>query len=184
MITFKKLIFTSFGLSLTPILFSFRVSAHCPLCTMVAGVAAVGASMLGVNDQVIGIFLGAFATSLGLWIGRILTLKKKIIPRQIEVLTLIVFLTTIIPIMPFFEKYSSIYISYGGEYGSLLNRTYIFSNFIIGSIIGAGIMLIAPTISKCITALRNGAHIKFQTILVSLSLLLFVGFIFQFIIKL
>lgn len=41
--------------------------AHCPLCTIGAGAAAVGAAWLGVSYMVIGVFLGAFGLAIGLW---------------------------------------------------------------------------------------------------------------------
>ena len=49
--------------------------AHCLLCTMAVGAAAVTAKYYGVDTSIIGIFAGALAISIGLWIG--LKIKKQ-----------------------------------------------------------------------------------------------------------
>ena len=51
------------------------VYAHCPLCTGAVGAAAVTANYYGLDNSIIGIFIGAFAISTGLWFG--LKVKKK-----------------------------------------------------------------------------------------------------------
>lgn len=52
------------------------VSAHCPLCTgaAIGGVAA--ARFFGVDDSLVGLFLGAFIVSTALWADKML--KKRI----------------------------------------------------------------------------------------------------------
>jgi|SRR3989344_1188630 len=72
------------------------VSAHCPLCTG-AAVAGVGvARFYGVDDSIVGLFLGAAIISSALWFNK--WLKKKIkIPFQEILLVLFSFFMFAIP---------------------------------------------------------------------------------------
>jgi len=164
---------------LFPILFLFSINfarAHCPLCTVGAAVAAGGAAYLGVDSIVIGLFIGAFAVSMGWWIGNLI--KKKIIPFQKTGLIVLSFLTTVIPLRPLLSEIGSIPIYWFGSYGSLFNRTYIFDAFLLGSIIGGFIVCTTPWLSKKISENR-GKMIPYQGIILTLSLLVLVGIIMQ-----
>src|SRR3989339_1091867 len=103
--------------------------AHCPLCTAGAAFAAGGAAWLGISKAIIGVFIGAFAVSTGWWVSNLL--KKKYIPFQKPLIILLSFVTTIWPLMPLMESIYPVYISWIGDYGSLLNRTYLFSMFLV-----------------------------------------------------
>jgi len=176
----RKIHFTAVGLILLltgPFILAVKAYAHCPLCTIGAGVAAATASLLGVKDIVLGVFVGALAMSLGLWFSKKIT--KKFIPKQKEILTGAIFLSTVLPLLSIMEKYTSIYISFAGEYGSLLNRTYIFNYFLLGSILGAIIMLISPRISKQIKHWRNNKSIPFQGLIITFGLLILIGIFLQ-----
>jgi hypothetical protein len=144
--------------------------AHCPLCTAGAGVAAVGATWLGVGNIPVGIFIGAFAVALGLWVSRLL--KKEYVPKQKHLIVGFSFFSTILPLFPLMEEYSSIYISWMGDYGSLLNRTYLIKLFLAGAILGGVIVLIAPSVSKKITSINKGRMIPYQGLGITFILLL------------
>ncbi len=160
-------------------LFIREAYAHCPLCTIGAAAAAGGAAYLGVSQIVIGLFIGAFAVSIGWWVSRLI--KKKYIPFQKTLIVLFSFFTTILPLLAFMESIYPFYISWAGEYGSLLNRTYILNIFLVGSIIGGIIVCITPWMSSQITKLRHGKMIPFQGVILTLSLLLVIGGIIQLI---
>jgi len=147
--------------------------AHCPLCTAGAGVLAVLAASLGVSSVVVGVFIGAFSLALGLWISK--AIKKQYISFQKQILTILIFLGTVIPIMPFIEHYAPLYIPFIGEYGT----TYTINLYILGVIIGASIMFIAPYISAFITKLRS-KQIPFQGITITISLLVITSIMIQF----
>ena len=67
-------------LALLPSLFVLReVSAHCPLCTGAVVAGAVGAKYLGLDVTILGIFVGAFAISLGFFFKIFCMLKFSII---------------------------------------------------------------------------------------------------------
>lgn len=145
------------------------VLAHCPLCTAGAGLAAIFASYLGVGAAPIGVFIGAFSVALGWWMSRLI--KKRFIPKQNVVLALISFLTIVLPLIPLMHDYSSVYISLGGDYGSLLNRTYLINIFLVGAIIGGLILLVSPYLSRRISVWRKNKMFPYQGLAVTFFLL-------------
>jgi hypothetical protein len=152
--------------------------AHCPLCTVGAGALAVGAAYLGVSAIVVGVLIGAFALALSLWIARIV--KKQYIPYQRPLLVILIFLSTVIPLMPLIREYQSFNIFLFGEYGSLMNRTYMYNKFVVGVLIGAAIMYVSPFVSAWIKKQRGGKIVPYQGIMITFVLLLCVSLIIQF----
>ena len=150
--------------------------AHCPLCTITAAAAAGGAMWLGVNEAAIGVFIGAFAVALGLWIARKI---KQRIPFQKSLLTAGSYFATVLPMLPLMKGFVPWYLSLAGTYGSLLNRTYLINLFLIGSIIGAVLTLLGPVASKGITHLRNNKTFPFQGMGITFFLLLFSAVLLQ-----
>src|SRR3989338_7744934 len=113
----KKFFFSLLAFAL---LLADSAFAHCTLCTIGAGAAAAGAAWFGVDNIVIGIFLGAAALAMGLWISRLF--KKRYIPFQKWAISAFSFASIIIPVLPLMQgndssSYSSIYISLAGGYG-------------------------------------------------------------------
>jgi hypothetical protein len=150
--------------------------AHCPLCTIGAGAAAVGAAYLGVSNAAIGVFIGAFAVAIGSWIHK--KIKRKFIWGQESLIVIISFATTVLPLLPIITGYTSVYISWVGDYGSLFNRTYLINLFLMGSIVGAVIMAVTPAISKRITHIRKKT-LPFQGVTIIFALLIIASIIFQ-----
>lgn len=161
-----------------PITFLFfflieETHAHCPLCTVGAAAAAGGAAYLGVSQIIIGLFTGGFAVSIGWWVSRLI--KKKYISFQRTLIILFSFATTIFPLLTILDEFYPIYISWAGDYGSLLNRTYLINKFLGGSIFGGLIVSVTPLLSNLITKSRHNKTIQFQGIILTLSLLLITG---------
>lgn len=152
--------------------------AHCPLCTVGAAFVAGGAVVFGVHRMVIGVFVGAFAASTGMWFGR--AVKKKFMPFQKTVIILASYFLTVLPMWPLLKDSHPILLNLAGDYGSLLNRTYLVDYFLVGSVIGSFITLIAPYLSEKITSIRKGRHIPFQGIVLTFVMLIIVGVILQF----
>ncbi len=157
-----------FSLPAFALLLADSALAHCPLCTIGAGAAAAGAAGFGVDNVIIGIFLGAAALAMGLWISRLV--KRKYVPFQKWAISAFSFASIIIPVLPLIKGYSSVYVSLAGGYGSLLNRTYLINSFLLGSMIGAVIVALAPSISSGITRIR-GRSVSYQGIVLTFSLL-------------
>lgn len=154
-----------------------RAFAHCPLCTAGAAIAAGGAMWLGVNATVIGLFVGAFAVSLGWWIAKII--KKQYVPHQKWIIIFVSFATTVLPLLPIMTPLYPVYVSIAGDYGSLLNRTYAVNLFFAGSLVGAGIVSLMPWLSETITKLRKGKQLPFQGILLTFVILVLLGTLIQ-----
>lgn len=156
---------------------SSPVSAHCPLCVGGAGAAAGVAALLGVKYGAIGVFIGAFAAAMSLWIPRLL--RKKYIPYQDKILFVTFYVTTILPLMPFLKDYTSIFVSISGDYGSPLNTTYLIDLFTVGVLIGTVIMFISPWLSRQLTRIRKGKMIRFQGMIITFLALLIAAIIMQ-----
>jgi len=152
------------------------VMAHCPLCTIGAGAAATGAVWLGVSKVVVALFIGAFAMSMGMWFSRIP--KKQYIPLQKTVIVLVVFLTTVIPLMPIFSAIGPLYISFIGAYGA----TYAFNYSIASTLFGGLIVSVSPSISSKIKKMRDGRGIPYQGMILTFALLLISALVIQFIV--
>ena len=153
------------------------VLAHCPLCTAGAAFVAGGAAILGVHRMVIGVFIGAFAASMGVWFGRVL--RKRFMPLQKTIIFLLSYLLTVLPLWPLLKDSHPLLLNLAGDYGSLLNRTYLIDYYIIGGIIGSFIVIIAPFLSEKITSIRKGRHIPFQGIVLTFTLLIITGIALQ-----
>ena len=151
-------------------------SAHCPLCVAGAGALAVLAASLGVSSVVVGILIGAFALALGLWLAPLV--NKQYIPYQKQILTLLIFVGTIVPIMPLIRDYGPLYISLGGEYGTLWHNTYTVDLFLFGSVVGVVLMLVAPLVSRLLTKLWS-KQIPYQGVTITLFLLVIASVIAQ-----
>lgn len=171
----KKLISLFF---IIPIVLFRYASAHCPLCTITAGAAAAGGVWLGVSKIVIGLLMGAFAMSMGMWFSKIP--KKKYIPFQKIVIIAAVFLTTMIPLLPIFSHVAGFQIDLIGDYGSILNRTYVIDHSLLSGFLGGLIVFISPTLNKKIKE-KTRIGIPFQGIALTFLLLIIASLIIQFI---
>ena len=161
---------------LSQILFAVRAYAHCPLCTIGAGAAAMGASYLGVKDAATGVFIGAFAIALGFWTNKLV--KKNYIKYQKELVILAIFILTIVPISQIIKSYIPLYINWGGGYGTIFHQTYILNSMVFGSLIGAIIMVFSPWLGRKIKEKFHIA-IPFQTMIIIFLLLIAAATILQ-----
>ncbi len=160
--------------SLFLIFLSKSVMAHCPLCTIGAGALGAGAVWLGVSKVVVALFIGAFAMSMGMWFARII--KKKYIPFQKTAIIVVIFLATLLPLMPLFKALGPLYLSFIGDYGT----TYVFNYSLATGFLGGLIVLLMPSISNFISKKRNNKTFPFQGTLLTIILLIIVGIIIQF----
>lgn len=149
------------------LLFSSSVYAHCPLCTGAIALAAASASYYGIDTALIGIFVGAFAVSTGLWVGR--KIKKEYIKFQLPLIALSSFLLTVVPL---------IYIDGGtvifnffvfGEPGTLFNNTYLIDKIIFGSVLGGIALYAGFRIHLYIKNIKDRVLFPFQGIFISLA---------------
>jgi len=74
------------------------VSAHCPLCTAGAAAGVGIARAFGVDDAIVGFWLGAFVAASALWIDRLLKKRGTEYPFQGFILVTISLLALAIPL--------------------------------------------------------------------------------------
>ncbi len=149
-------------------LFPQGISAHCPLCTVGAGAAGGLAVWLGVSQGVVGIFIGAFGFAIGIVMGK----KIKLIPKHI--FGLVSFLLTVLPTMALFKDMYGLYLPFAGESGEV----FVINEFLLGSVIGALILIFSPLISERLKKIR-GKIFMFQTMIITFFLLFLVSIIME-----
>ena len=157
-----------------------QVNAHCPLCTGAVVASAAVANYYGLDISIIGLFVGAFSISLGLWVGRVI--KKRFIPFQTSLLVILSFLSTVIPSV-LVVKSDSLYLPvllFGAE-GSVFNRVYLLDKLLLGSIIGGIVSVFAYWLHKHIKAVKGRVLFPFQGIVITLAFLMITGAILYFI---
>ncbi len=152
-----------------------EVEAHCPLCTAGIAAAAGGAALLGVKTIVIGLFVGALAASTGFWIANM----KKLSTLPKFAVAGLSYLVTVLPLTSAFPGSFPVYVSLAGDYGSLLNRTYLVNYFLSASLVGAVIVVVGPWLSGKLVEVRNGKKVPFQGVIITLSLLLVAALLLQ-----
>ena len=92
----KKSVFIVLAVLISLIGGAPSVMAHCPLCTAGAGAGIMAARLYGIDDSIVGIFIGALIVSSALWFNK--WLKKKIdFPLQEAVLVILTFFMTVVP---------------------------------------------------------------------------------------
>ena len=164
--------------ALTALLLGIHTArAHCPLCTAAIAAGAGGAAVLGVNNVVIGLLVGAFAVSTGWWAAD--AIKKRVVPYQKQAIIVSSFLLTVLPLSPFLSSAQGVNVFVTGSYGSPLYSTYLIDRFLVGALLGGTIVSVAPWLSSSITALRSGRRIPYQGILLTIALLLVAGAVLQ-----
>ncbi|HIH05341.1 TPA: hypothetical protein HA228_03940 [Candidatus Woesearchaeota archaeon] len=149
------------------------VSAHCPLCTVGAAAAAGGAAYFGVGKGAIGVFIGAFAVSMGWWIGNML--KRQYIPYQKPALILLSVITTVLPLAPLLSETRALYIPWIGAYG----KTYALNAYYAGALLGGAITCMTPWMSRKMSSWRGNRTLPYQGIVLTLALLVGAGAIMQ-----
>ncbi|MBI4439706.1 hypothetical protein HY638_01930 [Candidatus Woesearchaeota archaeon] len=143
--------------------------AHCPLCTAAVGAAAVSANYYGLDISIIGIFVGAFAISTGLWVARML--KKEYIKYQTQIIVLLSFLLTVIPLLSINKESIYIPLLLAGEAGSVLNKVYFVNKLFVGSLFGAILSFGALWIHFKLKEVKGRVLFPFQGIVITLAML-------------
>ncbi len=178
---YKKIFFISF-IALAILLVPQIAYAHCPLCTLGVGAAAASAKYFGLDVSIIGLFVGAFGISTGLWFAR--AIKKKFIPYQTAIITLLSYLLTVIPLR--FISTDNLYlpILLFGEPGSFLNKIYWIDMLIFGSIIGGLVTTLGYYIHNMLKKKNNDKVLfPYQGIALTLGILIIAGAILFFTVK-
>ena len=133
--------------------------AHCPLCTAATGTAVMVARFYGVNDSIVGLWLGAFIISTALWMDRVINKNE-----NPGLTVLLVFLALGLTIIPFY--YAGI-VSYHMIFG--IDRLTL--SILIGAILTLLVLNVAKSLPK---------KIGYQSIVITLLTLTLVSILFLF----
>ena len=153
-------------------------AAHCPLCTGAVGAAAVGAKYFGVDSSIIGVFIGAFAISTGLWFARWLKSRfQKTIPFQTPIVVILSFILTVVPLMKVEPEPIYFPVLLFGASGSLLNKAYWLNKILFGSALGAIASLAAYWLHLKVKAVKGKVLFPFQGIAFTLLSLAMISLI-------
>lgn len=140
------------------------VYAHCPLCTAAVGSGVVVTRFYGIDDAIVGVWIGAFVVSTALWFDQ--ALKKRYKSIRFQSLGL-VFLALLLTIVPFY---------FSGLMGQqkILGVNKLLVGILSGSIATYAGILVSEKIKK-----RKGkALFPFQTITIILAFLSLASFLF------
>lgn len=175
-ITFlKRLAFASMVFIGSIIASVIPVSAHCPLCTGAIAIAATTAGYYGVDISIIGLLVGAFGISTGLWFANKFV-KKQYFRFQLPIIAVVSFLLTVIPIA---FTTSSDYLYFPvllfGNAGSAFNKIYWLNKFFLGSIIGGIASFAAFWLHERIKKVRGHVIFSYQGIVFTLAFLAIAG---------
>lgn len=155
------------------------VSAHCPLCTAAVGAAAVSAKYYGLDISIIGLLIGAFAISTGLWAG--LKIEKEFFKFQFPIIVLVSFLLTVFPLLYISNDTVYFPLLLVGKAGSILNKVYWVNKVLLGSIIGALVTLSAYYSHIYIKKINGKVLFPFQGVALTLAFLFASGLSMYFI---
>lgn len=98
--------------------------AHCPLCTVATGAAVAVVRFYGIHDGIVGILVGGFAVSTGLWMHNILKKRGITFPFQGSSMTLASILLTIITL-----QMAKVF----HEAGTVFGIPYLLAGLLVGS---------------------------------------------------
>ena len=160
---------------LSLIIITPSVTAHCPLCTA-ATIVGVGVTRsIGLDDSIVGIFVGAMIISSALWINKILK-KKNIGGNDFLRITSLILATTVLTYISFY---------FAGLFGPANTyRIFGIEKITFGAISGGFVSLGTFFISNKIKNRNNGRTLfNYQTMVLTLGTLILNGLIFWLIFK-
>jgi len=152
----------SIPLSLTGLLLARPVYAHCPLCVVGAGAGLSLSRVLGIDDSITGIWMGAFLGATSFWLNN--SIKKTYIPLQKLLIYLVIFVTTVFS----FYRFGLI----NEHNGLILNLPKLTFGIIVGGILFYLVDYINAQIKK-----KNGKVLfLYQSIVLSLGSIILASF--------
>ncbi|MEK6917667.1 MAG: hypothetical protein AABW51_01850 [Nanoarchaeota archaeon] len=133
-----------------------RVMAHCPLCTG-ATIIGVGVTRsLGMDDSIIGIFVGAMIISSALWVNNILK-KKNIGGSPFLRISSITAATFVLTFLSFY---------YAGLFGlGNVYRIFGIEKIVFGTLSGSLVSLLAFSFSNKVKQKKGRVLFNYQTII-------------------
>jgi len=142
-------------------LFTRVAYAHCPLCVAGAGAGLSLSRILGIDDTITGVWMGAFLGATAFWIGN--SIKKTYFPMQKLAIYLLIFFTTVFS----FYRFGLI----NEHNGLILNLPKLTLGILVG-----GVLFYLVDIFNSYLKTRNGKVLfPYQSIVVSLGSMVIVS---------
>ncbi len=161
----KNIIFISAIL----LLFTKKVLAVCPVCTVAVGAGVGLAQYLGIDDTVSGVWIGALTVSMAMWTINWYIRKYKrtkwIVPASF------VFYYAIVVVPLFFMK------SIFHPFNNLLG----INKLILGIICGSVIFILSSRLYEYMRIKNGKAHFPFEKVVIPIFLLSVLSFLFYLI---
>lgn len=148
-----------------------KAFAFCPLCIVTTGALTGLFRWLGVDDTIVGLWLGGFTISSVVFINNFLKKWNKRIPLQLFVVALFSYLMVFLSL--FWSKFFNAY-----------NTILGINKIIFGIILGSILLIIAPYLDKFLRKQNQGRiYLSHQKVLIAIGLLLIFSLSFYFITK-
>ncbi len=150
-------------------------SAMCPLCVAGAAIGLSVARYYGVDDLVVGLWLGALAVSTAVWINNVINKKTKvkIVPLQgFFVITVLIAAT----IMPFY------FAGFFKGMPNMVDTVFGINRLVVGSLIGGIVTFAGSPVSNVIKK-KRGKVFPYQTIILTLLVLVVLSLLFWYVTK-
>lgn len=149
------------------------VAAHCPLCAAATAGGVAATRLLGVDDAIVGTFIGGFAVSTGLWFSNWLSRKRNgaVIPLQqaISVTASVALAILTLYLANLLGSTDPAYILFGVD------------RLLVGTLAGTAVTVGAFALHKWIRNVRGGKSLMpFQGIVLTLLVLAVTAAIFYF----
>lgn len=154
------------------LLLPFKALAFCPLCVVATGACLWLARWLGIDDSIVGLWIGGFAASTAMFLNNFLIKKGKTIRFQ---LPLIIIASYVLIILPLYWQV---------DFLNPLHRILGINKAIFGLILGSLLLFVSPQLDKFLRKLNQGKiFISHQKVLIGIGLLLICSSIFYLTIK-
>ncbi len=164
-------IFLAAGLSSILFFLPIKASAFCPLCMVATGTITGILRYLGVDDAIVGLWLGAFTLSSVLMLNKFLIKRGKKIKFQLPLI--------------FIGSYALLLSTlYWADLLNPYNKILGINKIIFGMIIGSLLILAGHNIDRFLRKQnQDKIFISHQKMIVAMGLLIIFSFIFYFIIQ-
>jgi len=148
LITFIALLFTTAG----------SVSAHCPLCVAGAGAGITLSRLLGIDDSITGIWIGAFIGAIAFWTQASLGRRNKLFFNPaIGVIIYILFLVS--TIWSFYQF--GLVVKHGDIFG--------YDKLTFGMVVGSFVFYVVDWLNKALVKKDGRVYFPYQRMIVSLG---------------
>ncbi len=149
------------------------VYAHCPLCTAATGVAIAVARWYGIDDAIVGLFVGGLIISTAIWFNNILKKRNKGKEYFAYQGMILVFASLLFTFISFY---------FGGLIDTGIYTLFGIDKLVVGILLGSFVSWLAFYLHDVLRQInKNKNYLPFQAIVLALLLLSLTGVSFYFI---